>query len=64
MSILPKRSMVFATSALHCASSLTSKVMLSVELRPCFEAISAASAVPSLMSAIITCAPSAARACE
>ena len=47
--------MVFATSALHCASSLTSNIMLSVELRPCLAAISAASAEPSTMSAIITC---------
>ncbi len=56
--------MVAATSALTDCSSLTSASVLATELAPCAAAISAASAVPSAMSAIITRAPSAASACE
>ena len=56
--------MVFATSALTWASSLTSQIALVVALRPCSPAIFSASAEPSAMSTIITSAPSAASARE
>src|SRR5262252_3544939 len=54
MSILPKRAIVVPTSSITDASSLTSTVALVTELAPSVFAISAASALPSAMSAIIT----------
>ena len=63
-SILPKRSMVAATSVLTEPSSLTSAMALVTEFAPCLAAISSAISSPSEISAIMTRAPSAARAME